>query len=50
MTAPDYGSPIFAAWRAAAPDWDAYTRHDFVEVMYARKFGVDSFLPFTVRL
>lgn len=27
----DFGSPIFAAWRAAAPEWDAYTRHRFVQ-------------------
>ncbi|MGY6411104.1 MAG: TenA family protein [Alkalilacustris sp.] len=32
MTAPAYGR-AFALWRAAAPDWDAYTRHDFVEAL-----------------
>lgn len=31
MTAGDYGSPVFAAWRAGAPDWDRYTRHGFVK-------------------
>ena len=29
MSAPDYGR-AFALWRAAAPDWQAYTRHAFV--------------------
>ncbi len=29
-TPQDYGSPVFAAWRAAAPDWQAYTHHAFV--------------------
>ncbi|MBK5928870.1 TenA family protein [Rhodobaculum claviforme] len=30
MSAPDYGH-AFALWRAAAPDWPAYTHHAFVE-------------------
>ncbi|MEM6323471.1 MAG: TenA family protein [Pseudomonadota bacterium] len=30
MTAPDYGE-AFSRWRAAAPDWHAYTHHPFVE-------------------
>jgi thiaminase/transcriptional activator TenA len=30
MTAPDYGH-AFTLWRAAAPDWNAYTHHAFVE-------------------
>ena len=39
-TAPDYGSAVFAAWRrAAAEDWQAYTRHAFV-----RRLG-DGSLP-----
>ena len=29
MSAPDYGR-AFAAWRGAAPAWDAYVRHPFV--------------------
>ena len=29
---PDYGH-AFARWRQAAPDWNAYTRHSFVEGM-----------------
>lgn len=30
--APDYGSVVFAGWRrAAAGDWQAYTRHAFVQ-------------------
>ncbi len=37
---PDYGSEVFGAWRrAAAEDWQAYTRHDFV-----RRLG-DGTLP-----
>ena len=27
---PGYGH-AFARWRQAAPDWNAYTRHSFVE-------------------
>ncbi|GAB4365860.1 MAG: TenA family protein [Kiloniellaceae bacterium] len=39
-TAPDYGSAVFAGWRrAAADDWQAYTRHTFV-----RRLG-DGSLP-----
>lgn len=30
MTGPEYGR-AFALWRAAAPDWQAYTHHAFVE-------------------
>ncbi|SDX06120.1 TenA family protein [Roseicitreum antarcticum] len=30
MSAPDYGR-AFALWRTAAPDWQAYTHHGFVE-------------------
>ncbi len=29
---PDYGR-AFALWRAAAPDWQAYTQHDFVAAL-----------------
>ncbi|MEO3429556.1 thiaminase II [Pelagibius sp. CAU 1746] len=37
---PDYGSEVFCGWRrAAAEDWQAYTRHDFV-----RRLG-DGTLP-----
>ena len=32
MSAPDYGSAVYAAWReVAADDWRAYTKHPFVE-------------------
>lgn len=31
MSAPDYGSPVFAALRQATPDWQPFTRHPFVE-------------------
>lgn len=30
MSTPDYGHS-FSLWRAAAPDWQAYTHHPFVE-------------------
>lgn len=49
MTAPDYGSPIFAAWRAAAPDWDAYTRHDFVEGLRTGTLPRQAFLTYLVQ-
>lgn len=29
---PDYGR-AFGLWRAAAPDWQAYTQHEFVETL-----------------
>lgn len=32
MSAPDYGR-AFTLWRDAAPLWQAYTRHDFVEAL-----------------
>lgn len=32
QTVPDYGR-AFALWRAAAPDWQAYTQHDFVTAL-----------------
>ena len=32
MSAPDYGR-AFTLWRASAPQWQAYTRHEFVEAL-----------------
>ncbi len=32
MSAPDYGR-AFTLWRASAPEWGTYTRHDFVEAL-----------------
>jgi len=49
MTAPDYGSPSFAAWRAAAPDWDAYTRHPFVEGLGDGTLPRKAFLHYLVQ-
>ncbi len=44
MTTPDYGR-AFAAWRAAAGnDWDAYTRHAFVEGLADGSLPRESFL------
>lgn len=48
-TASDYGSPTFAAWRAAAPDWDAYTRHDFVEGLRTGTLPRQAFLTYLVQ-
>ncbi len=49
MSATDYGSPIFAAWRAAAPDWAAYTRHRFVEGLGDGTLPRDAFLGYLVQ-
>ena len=49
MTAPDYGSPTFAAWRAAAEDWDAYTRHAFVEGLCDGTLPKQAFLRYLVQ-
>ena len=48
-TAPDYGSPAFAAWRAAAPDWEAYTRHRFVEGLGDGSLPREAFLHYLVQ-
>lgn len=42
----DYGSPAFAAWRAAAPDWQAYTHHAFVEGMRDGSLPRSAFLDY----
>lgn len=49
MTAPDYGSSVFAAWRAAAPDWDAYVRHGFVEGLGDGSLPREAFLAYLVQ-
>jgi thiaminase/transcriptional activator TenA len=49
MTAPDYGSPCFAKWRAAAPAWQAYTQHAFVEGMKDGTLPREAFLKYLVQ-
>ncbi|MFT4014948.1 MAG: thiaminase II [Paracoccus sp. (in: a-proteobacteria)] len=43
-----YGQ-TFAAWRAAAPDWQAYTRHPFVEGMRDGSLPRSDFLTYLVQ-
>lgn len=45
----DYGSPTFAAWRAAAPDWNAYVRHPFVEGLGDGTLPREAFLRYLVQ-
>ncbi|MEM9044693.1 MAG: thiaminase II [Pseudomonadota bacterium] len=46
----DFGSPIFGAWRAAArPEWEAYTRHAFVEGLKGGTLPKASFLHYLVQ-
>src|SRR3546814_7084462 len=48
--APDYGSSVFAGWRlAAAADWQAYTRHDFVRRLGDGSLPRDAFLHYLVQ-
>src|SRR3546814_4154721 len=48
--APDYGSSAFAGWRlAAAADWQAYTRHDFVRRLGDGSLPRDAFLHYLVQ-
>lgn len=49
MTTHDYGSPTFAAWRSAAPDWAAYTRHAFVEGLRDGTLPREAFLRYLVQ-
>ena len=49
MTAPDYGSRSFSAWRAAAPDWSAYTHHRFVEGLRDGSLPREAFLRYLVQ-
>ncbi|MGF1630319.1 MAG: TenA family protein [Kiloniellaceae bacterium] len=49
-TAPDYGSMVFAAWRrAAAEDWQAYTRHAFVRRLGDGSLPNGAFLHYLVQ-
>lgn len=48
MTAPDYGR-AFGLWRAAAPEWDAYTRHAFVEGLRDGTLPRTAFLHYLVQ-
>lgn len=43
------GSAIFAAWRAAAPDWQAYVRHPFVQGLGDGTLRRASFLHYLVQ-
>ncbi len=45
----DFGSRVFAAWRAAAPDWHAYTHHRFVEGLGDGTLPRSSFLHYLVQ-
>src|SRR3546814_6545058 len=48
--APDYGSSVFAGWRlAAAADWQAYTRHDFVRRLGDGRLPRAPFLHYLVQ-
>jgi thiaminase/transcriptional activator TenA len=48
--APDYGSTVFAAWRrAAAEDWQAYTRHAFVRRLGDGSLPNGAFLHYLVQ-
>jgi thiaminase (transcriptional activator TenA) len=48
MSAPDYGR-AFAAWRAAALDWDAYVGHPFVTGLGDGTLPHDAFLHYLVQ-
>lgn len=45
----DYGSAVFAAWRRAAPDWQAYTRHAFVQGLGDGSLPRPAFLHYLVQ-
>ena len=50
MNAPDYGSPTFAAWRAACPDvWQAYTRHPFVRGLEDGSLPKSAFVHYLIQ-
>ncbi len=48
MRAPDYGR-AFAAWREAAPGWDAHVRHPFVAGLGDGTLPRDAFLHYLVQ-
>ena len=45
MSAPEYGR-VFTLWRKAAPEWDAYTRHEFVEALRRGDLPRQNFLHY----
>ncbi|MEM8687789.1 MAG: thiaminase II, partial [Pseudomonadota bacterium] len=50
MTSSDYGSPTFAGWRtAASKQWDAYTRHEFVNRLGDGSLERSAFLHYLVQ-
>ncbi|MEM0921705.1 MAG: thiaminase II [Pseudomonadota bacterium] len=44
-----YGSAVLAAWREAAPEWDAYTKHAFVEGLGDGTLPRPAFLHYLVQ-
>lgn len=50
MSGPDFGSRVFALWRAGAEaEWAAYTRHAFVEGMADGSLPREAFLHYLVQ-
>mgnify|MGYP003628027361 CR=1 FL=1 len=50
IESPDYGSPSFAAWRAAcAPTWQQYTGHPFVQGLANGALPPASFLHYLIQ-
>ena len=48
--APDYGSVVFAGWRrAAADDWQAYTRHAFVKRLGDGSLPGEAYLHYLIQ-
>ena len=45
MSAPDYGR-AFTLWRVLAPEWDAYTQHDFVAALRSGDLPRENFLHY----
>ncbi|MCC5969011.1 MAG: thiaminase II [Pararhodobacter sp.] len=45
MSAPEYGR-AFTLWRASAPEWQAYTRHEFVEALRRGDLPRENFLHY----
>jgi thiaminase/transcriptional activator TenA len=50
MSAPDFGSVVFAHWREAADDqWQAYTRHSFVEQLAKGSLPPTAFIRYLIQ-
>ena len=50
MSAPDYGSAVFSAWRSeAGVTWDDYVRHRFVEQLGDGTLPQDCFLHYLIQ-